>query len=385
MQRREFVLGGAACCAGLCGTPAWAQALQFTPPERLARPALSTDEGGLWAMMEREERKLRRSPLLVKDPKLTAYLQDLVCRIGGAHCPDIRVYPVRSAAFNASMAPNGMMQIWTGLLLRVDNEAQLAAVLGHEIGHYLQRHTQQRLQDLKSRSAFAQFIGVFGLAGAVGQIAVMGSAFAYARDQEREADQIGAILMSQAGYDVAESATVWRNLITEAKTRDAENPGANSPMFATHPLAPEREDALSKIAKQLPEGRKADAPLLAHTNTFLDEWLGDELRRNQYNESLVLLNRLVDRPGAGTLAQFYRAEAHRLRNEPSDADRALSDYREVVQHRDSPPAAHRGIGLIARDRGQNTQARQSLSRYLELAPDAPDAGFIQSYLAELPS
>ena len=54
---------------------------------------------------------------------------------------------VRTPYFNASMAPNGMMQVWSGLLLRVDNEAQLAAVLGHEIGHYLARHSVERLRD----------------------------------------------------------------------------------------------------------------------------------------------------------------------------------------------------------------------------------------------
>ena len=57
------------------------------------------------------------------------------------------------------MAPNGMMQVWSGLL-RVDNEAQLASVVGHEIGHYLQRHTVERLRDAQSRSAFGMVLNI---------------------------------------------------------------------------------------------------------------------------------------------------------------------------------------------------------------------------------
>jgi len=51
--------------------------------------------------------------------------------------------------FNAGMAPNGMMQIWSDLLMRVESEVQLAPVIEHEIGHYLQRHTVERLRDIK--------------------------------------------------------------------------------------------------------------------------------------------------------------------------------------------------------------------------------------------
>lgn len=196
MNRRRLLAAGAACCACVLARKGWAQAtVDYTVPERLTRPDVASDEGGLWALMDREERNLRRSPFVVPDAKLKAYLQAVACRIGGEHCPDIRVHLVRTPVFNASMAPNGMLQLWTGLLLRVENEAQLAAIVGHEIGHYLQRHSVDRLRDIRAKSAFGQFLGLFGLAGAVGQLAVLASAFAYSRDHEREADRIGAFLM----------------------------------------------------------------------------------------------------------------------------------------------------------------------------------------------
>lgn len=161
MKRRALVALGCAHCAGWLARGAWAQEpAVLSLPGRFSRPDLATDEGGLWALMDREETRLRRSPFVVRDHGLREYLHGLACRLAGEHCPDIRVYPVRTPWFNASMAPNGMMQVWTGLLLRVENEAQLAAVLGHEIGHYLRRHALERLRDARSRSAFGQILGV---------------------------------------------------------------------------------------------------------------------------------------------------------------------------------------------------------------------------------
>ena len=153
MRRRRFLGAGCAACAAWLAGAARAQDAWQMPP-RFARPELESDEGGLWAMMDREERRLRRSPFALRDARLQAYVQGIACRLAGEHCPDVRVHLVRTPYFNASMAPNGMMQVWTGLLLRVDNEAQLAAVLGHEIGHYLARHAVETLRDAKSRSAF---------------------------------------------------------------------------------------------------------------------------------------------------------------------------------------------------------------------------------------
>ena len=104
---------------------------------------------------------LRRSTSSAR-PQLNQYVQELACRLAGDHCPDIRVNLVSTPQFNASMAPNGMMQVWTGLLLRVENEAQLTAILGHEIGHYLARHSVERMRQIKSGTAVGQFLALFG-------------------------------------------------------------------------------------------------------------------------------------------------------------------------------------------------------------------------------
>jgi predicted Zn-dependent protease len=99
------------------------------------RPAAGSDEDELWFAMERFERDLQQSPHRVRDPALNEYVRDVACKVAADYCRDLRIYIVDLPWFNASMAPNGMLVLWTGALLRMQNEADLALVLGHEFGH----------------------------------------------------------------------------------------------------------------------------------------------------------------------------------------------------------------------------------------------------------
>ena len=333
-------------------------------------------------MMDREEVRMRRSPFAIRDQQLREYLQGITCRLAGEHCPDVRVYLFQTPLFNANMAPNGMMQVWTGLMLRVDNEAQIATVLGHEIGHYLQRHSLERLRDVKSRSAFGQFMGLFGAVGAIGQFAVLASAFAYSRDQEREADEIGVTLMRRAGYDLAEASKVWENLFLEIKARpNYEN--AMIPMFATHPGVEERQETLKKLAEAAPGGVTGEEAWREKIKPFRREWLADEVKRGQHEESIALLTRMIARPPTQAEVVFARGEVYRLRAKDNDLDAAFIDYQTAVTIGGEPPETHRGLAMIYRTRKQIPEARASFERYMQAAPNAPDLLMIKSYLEEL--
>lgn len=378
MKRRGFL-----AAAGVSLLPCAHAADAWQPPPRMLRPETSSDEGGLWAMMDREETKIRRSPFSIRDPELATYIQEIACKLAGDHCPDIRVHLIRNRYFNANMAPNGMMQVWTGLMLRVDNEAQLAAVLSHEIGHYLARHTIDQLRDIKSRSAFAQFLGMFGVAGLVGQIGMLAGAFAFSREHEREADRIGLTLMSKAGYDPREAAKVWDNLLIEVQARQEGDPAKRNPLFATHPAVEERRETLMKLAAELPAGVTNEQAWLQKTAAYRREWLNEEIKRGQFEESLALLTRLNRRSPSQPDYLWARAEVYRMRGNKADLEAAIADYSAASSLGGEPPETHRGLGLTFRSLGQNVQAKTSFARYLELAPLAPDAAMIKNYLEEL--
>ena len=112
-----------------------------------ARPAIDTTEASIWMIMKKAEQSLATSGRVIPDQSLQQYVKQTTCDTSPAYCNDIRVYVVRQPGFNASMAPNGFMSVWSGLLLRVRNEAQLATILGHEVGHYKRRHSLQRWEE----------------------------------------------------------------------------------------------------------------------------------------------------------------------------------------------------------------------------------------------
>lgn len=393
MNRRGFLRWGCAQCALLHAALSYAQGTAAQPgagnnvsgawnmPPRFAAPDAASDEGGLWSVMAREEQRLRRSPFLIRDAQLRDYLQNVVCRLAGPHCPDVRVYAVRNANFNANMAPNGMMQVWSGLLLRMDNEAQLAAVVGHEVGHFMQRHSLERLRDAKAKSAAGVFLAPFGLVGLVGQLALVASMFAYTRDQEREADTISIQLLAAAGYDTSQAAIVWANLLAEVMARPKADASSTSVLFATHPASDEREETLRKLGTA--GGDKAEQAYRAQMTPWQMDFLEDELKRGQYEETLALLDRKISAEPKRADLLYFRAETRRLRGHGTDTELAFADLTATVVMEGAPPQTFRSLGLLLMARQDKAGAAAALTRYLELAPVAPDAGMIKTYLSEL--
>ena len=378
MNRRRWLAYGCAKCTLLASPVAVAQ-VDWSPPARFLRPDVATDEGGLWAMLDRAETRLRRSPFRMREDGLEEYLQGIACGLIGDHCPDIRVYVMRTPQFNANMAPNGMMQVWSGLLLRMENEAQLAAVLAHESGHFLQRHTLASLRDAQARAAFNTFVGAFGAVGAVVGLVNLAGAFAFSRDQEREADLISFKLMEKAGYDPREAAKVWDNLFAESSATPGTNP-SGTPLFATHPTSPERSRTLAELARGR-DGELGAAQYAARVKSVRFELLADELRRGRFDETLVLLNRMVQRePDQAGLLYYYRGETHRQRAKPGDAELALADLQTAVKAGGAPAQVYRSLGYVLRSLDQRDAARQAFESYLEKSPEAADALIVRQLL-----
>ena len=114
------------------------------------------------------EENLKTSGRIENDPGLNAYVRQIICNLVPDQCSDIRLYIVQTPHFNASMAPNGFMQIWTGLMLRAQNEAQLAYVLGHEIGHYQKRHSLKQWRSVRDTSSVLIFLQLTAAGAGVG-------------------------------------------------------------------------------------------------------------------------------------------------------------------------------------------------------------------------
>jgi predicted Zn-dependent protease len=355
------------------------------------RPALSSDEGGLWAQADKAEARLRSSHFVVRDPKLTAYVTGLCNRLAGEHARDMRVYVVRTPAFNASMAPNGTMVIWTGLLLRAENEAQLAAVIGHEMGHYMRRHLVYQMRDAVNKSTFMTFASMGMAVAGVGafsdvvSLAVLASHYAYSRDHEREADRWGLDVMLANHLDPYQAATIWENLIAEDRAYKEQQ--SRNVVFATHPEPDERSRALRAQADAALHGNRSGYTTneAAYRAALSDAWLWllrDELRLRTYPSSLVLFERLIRTRPDDADAWFAKGELHRTRDAEGDDRAAQAALAKSVSLAGVPPIAWRSLGFLHQRKGRFAEAVPAFEAYLKAAAaDADDRAIIQTYIA----
>lgn len=357
-----------------------------------AQPLSGSDEAGLWMAMGRAEEDLLRSPALNQEEALNAYVHDVVCRVAAEYCAELRVYVVNRPYFNATMAPNGMMEVWSGLLLRAQNEAQLAFVVGHEATHYVENHSLESWRTAKRTSGAAVVFSLgmaaagAGAVGDLGSLIAIGAMFGYSRENERQADEIGLERAIAAGYDPTQAAEIWKLLAEENANSDDEESRrreARGGVFNTHPLTAERIASLEAQAEGRGTGmQNADrhAEMIA---PHLPAWLDAELRRRDFGESLFLIGRLEARDRDLGVLKYFEAEAYRQRAEEGDAALARAAYLEAAGHADAPAAAWRQIGEIMRAEGNAPQAIAAFETYLARAPEAADRLIIESYLSSL--
>lgn len=353
-------------------------------------PVAGTDEDELWYAMQRAEAELQRSPLLVKDPALNAYVRGIACKVSGDHCRDLRVYIMDVPEFNASMAPNGMMIVWTGALLRARDEAEIGFVLGHESGHFTAQHSLKQWRRLKDTSAVLSAFQLVAYGAGVPDAALLGALGAYAgifkfsRDQEREADTLGFASAVARGYDPAAGGDLWARLKREEDTRRYQRRGV---VFSTHPATEERLADIRSAAASAPPGprERYREEYRAAMRPFLEHWLAEELGRRRYDSSLLVIGELLNEaPEADRgLLTFYMGEAHRRRSADGDRAKAAAFYAQAANLPGAPAAAWREHGFALRDAGDAAAATAMLRRYLDAAPNAEDRAFVERELSQL--
>ncbi len=145
---------------------------------------------------------------------------------------------------NAFALPGGYVGVHAGMFDVVEDDAQLAAVMAHEIGHVAARHHAERLsRQALVHTGVAAVAGDSGAAGLLAAGATLGLVLPFSREQESEADVIGLRYMAEAGYDPRAALAFWRNFQALA--------GRRGPDFlATHP-APEAR--LPQLEALLPD------------------------------------------------------------------------------------------------------------------------------------
>ena len=192
------------------------------------------------------------------DVALAAYVDSVGRRVARAsELPDLpwRFTVLDDAVVNAFAMPGGYIYVTRGLLAHMQSEAQLAGVLGHEIGHVTARHsakqiTQQQLAGLGLGLA-AAVSPAFRRYGSTAEQALGLLMLKYSRDDETQADELGVRYASTSGYDPREIPATYRTL-----QRIAEKAGQSLPGYmSTHPDPGQRQERTTALAAKAAEGR----------------------------------------------------------------------------------------------------------------------------------
>jgi beta-barrel assembly-enhancing protease len=354
------------------------------------KPIPGSTEAELWYGMDQAEKEIKVSPYVIRDPALNAYVQEVACKVTGDYCKNMRVYIIDAPAFNASMSPNGVMLVFSGALLRMQDEAELALVMSHEFGHFKQRHSLATWNKAKRTTAFLATFGVLtyaggvGIVGGVAQLVGFANFSQFSRDKEREADQIGFNNASELGYDPQAGVRIWSRMQREEK---ANKQAKYNPVFASHPRTSERLEDIATAANAFGKGHyqtyQDNYQKVMHP--FLQKWLDGELSKRMYDPSIQVVTDLKASSNKENLGiyNFYLAEAYRRRNKNDDMTVAAKLYAEAITYPQTPAAAWREQGLILRKDNNFPEAIKYLNLYLQKNPKAEDLSFIKNYITDM--
>lgn len=374
------------------------KAAPLPPPYQGAYQPRGVDEIGIWQRDDESERALAASNLVIRDERLNAYVKKVLCdTVGTDRCNATRLYILREPSFNANMSPNGTMRVFSGLLLRVHNEAELGAILGHEFAHFEKRHGLERFKSARQGTDVIAWAGVLASIGATYttyntatayrdlNLSVYGSLYRFQRDQEREADALGIGYLNQSQLPPHVAATVWTNLMAEIDASAAAK-GLKKPNFdriaftATHPPQAERAANLTALAQPGTEGRPTGADRYrAALASWLPVFLDDQIKLNDFGGSEFIIQSLAQ--NGWTAALWHaRGELYRARGAPRDLTNAAEFYAHAIALDPTLAESHRGLGLSLLKTGRMTDGQAALRRYLALKPGATDARMIAMML-----
>lgn len=420
------ITAAAVACSLIVGQAA---CLSTSVPPVGASPAFKpeNDERELWLQAQAEERKLRDKAALYQDPILENYLDDVALRLAPPGIRDqdairIRVFAIKDPALNAFTYPTGSIYVHTGLLARLENEAQLAVVLGHEMTHATHRHALEFQRSARNKMigfSIASIVGSIMVADAAGRKAEKGdysgayvlnqvgnimvglglelgflaAVNGFGRELEREADEVGLERVAAAGYDPHQAPRVFELL----KDDHGDDRKMEVFFFGSHPRLDERISDMKELvaARYGAAGggeRVTDTrEFRMRTRVLLRDDAAENIRIGRLGIAEAEIEKVVDLTPNDPVARFLTGQVAEKRaadaKDRAQADRleddALRAYEEAARLDPRYADPYRAIGVLRHKSGDAPAALKAFRRYLELKPDAPDAQQIKDYILEL--
>jgi predicted Zn-dependent protease len=348
-----------------------------------------------WLLLQaaEEEKALDRSGLIYDDPDLEHYLERIVRNLQPAELRgdlSFRVRVIKDPHLNAFVFPDGAIYINTGILARIENEAQLATILAHEMAHALMRHALKTLQAFEGKgtapAAIQERFAKSPERGTVGRLLAPNgpavSVAAYSSSLEQEADRVGLDLIIKAGYDPREAVDLFRHLEKESMKE-----GIHEPFISE--TRPSLRDRMREFERLLHAHRDAEMPGIRNRDIFLLETKRAllenarlDLKLGRFTAALTEAEKYLRISPRDARALYLLGEILRKRGEDGDVRRARIFYEKAISEDPSYPEPYRTLGLVQYKAGEMLLAGKSFQCCLLLSPHRPDRAYIEGYLRE---
>ncbi len=316
------------------------------------------------------------------NPELSAYVSEIGQKLAAV---SDRELPYEFAVLNNSIPnawalPGGKIAVNRGLLLELNNEAELAAVLGHEIVHAAARHGAQQMERgmMLQGALIATSIAVQGYD--YGSLAVEGAKLAanlvhtkYGRADELEADYYGMQYMARAGYDPMAAVGLQETFV---RLSEKQSHNWLSGLFASHPPSQERVDTNRKTAATLPKGGllgKAEyeqriAILVKDKPGYENYAKGREaLEKGDAGKAIEYANQALQIEPKESLFYALRGDVHYKKGRFPEA---LADYNSAIKHNSGYFYYYLQRGLTKKKLNQTSDAYSDLQASIKLLPTA---------------
>ena len=323
----------------------------------------------------------------IQDEAVNRYVAGIGQRMGTlTHRPQMPYsYRVLNANYvNAYTFPGGAMGVTRGILADLDDEAQLAALLGHELGHVNARHAAQRQgQNLVAQAALAglnvaaqssDWGGLMSMGGQIGASALLAG---YSREHEREADALGQEYLVKAGYPATGMVRLHQLLVAEEKSA----PSLLQTMFSTHPMSSERmqaaqaaADARYRISNSLDARRERfmdSTASLRRIRPTIDACKNGEtaMAARQYPKAQAEFQTALARTPRDYASNLRMAQCLQAQGQTAKAVDYADNAREIYPQE---AQAYKLAGVLALQQRDAGRAYQNLDRFDRLVPG--DAG-----------
>lgn len=290
---------------------------------------------------------------------------------------------------NAWALPGGKIAINRGLLTELNDESELAAVLGHEIIHAAANHSSAQMSRNTVFGLGAAVVGIAAADSQYGSLANYGAQLGsaawmanYGRDDELESDHYGMMILSEAGYDPEGAVRLQETFV---RMSEGQNQDFISGLFASHPPSQDRVDANRAFQAELPQGGKvgreqyqnAIAQLKRDAEAYeAQDEATAALNDNKPDVALKALDRAVKiQPDEGQLWEL-RGHAWKMKNNDDNAAKA---YSTAISKNPSYYQHWLARGILHKEQGRNSAAESDLQRSQELLPNSS----VSYYMGEL--